>query len=284
MRKKIKIGLLHTTIRPDEKLIIEASKKRSINLVPIDVRRQILIKDSSFNQFDLLLQRCVSTTLGLHATVFFESMGIGVVNSLAISYICENKFATSLRLINSNIPTIPFALVFSEEEAVAAVELLGGYPVVIKPVSGSWGRLLAKINDRDALEAVIEQKLILGTPPHKAFYLQKYIDKKGRDIRVTTAGNKVVCAIYRESDHWITNTARGATAKPCIVDSNLKNLSLKVAKAVGGGILGIDFFETNNGYVVNEVNHTAEFKNIQRVTRVDVAGAILDYCVEKAHA
>lgn len=283
MRKKLKIGLLHTTIRPDEKLLLEAAKKRPVDLVSIDIRVQILNKNNSFRQFNIMLQRCVSTTLGFHATVFFESMGIRVVNSLAVSYICDNKFATSLKLTNSNIPTVPFAMVFSEEEAVKAVEILGGYPVVIKPVSGSWGRLLAKINDRDALEAVIEQKLVLGTPPHRAFYLQKYIDKKGRDIRVTTAGNKVICAIYRESDHWITNTARGAKAKPCRVDSDLKKLSLKVTKAIGGGVLGIDVFETDNGYIVNEVNHTAEFKNIQRVTGVDVAGAILDYCMEEVY-
>ena len=276
----MRIALIHSTIRGDEKLLIKAAKERKIELVQVDIRKQILNSDTWRDKFDVVLERCVSTTLGMHSITFFESLGVPVVNPSNVAQLCMDKFATSLRLQKLNVPTIAFAVVFSEEEASQAIEQLGGYPVVMKPATGSWGRLLAKINDRDALEAVIEQKMILGTPPHKAFYIQKYVEKNGRDIRVTTAGNKVICAIYRVSTHWISNTSRGARALKCKVDKELEKISVSASKAVGGGVLGIDVFETDDGYVVNEVNHTTEFKNVQAVTGVDVASVILSYCKE----
>lgn len=279
----MKIGLLHSTIRGDEKLLLSAARGRKIDLVPVDIRKEIFDPNLYDKKFDVVIQRSLSSTLGVYATEFFESIGIPVVNPLSVVQICIDKFATSLVLQKNKIPTIPFAMAFTEAQAVEAIKNLGGYPVVIKPASGSWGRLLAKINDQDALEAVLEQKSVLGSPAHKAFYIQKFVNKPGRDIRVTTAGNKVICAIYRETEHWITNTARGAKAIPCKVDKKLESLSKKVSKTIGGGILGIDFFEENGGYVVNEVNHTTEFKNVQAVTGVDVAGAMLDYAKEVAN-
>lgn len=278
------IGLVHSTIRGDEKLLIQAAKAKRINLELIDIRSQIL-SYSLWKKRDInvVLERCISTTFGMHAVSFFESLGITTVNNSKVAQLCTDKFATSLKLQQQNIPTVPFTMAFTEEQAVQAVDELGGYPIVLKPASGSWGRLLAKINDRDALEAVIEQKLILGTPPHKALYIQKFINKPDRDIRVTTAGSKVICAIYRKTNHWISNTARGAKAFPCKVSQDLENISLAASNAVGGGILGIDVFETRNGYLINEVNHTTEFKNVQAVTGVNIAKAILNYCQEVAH-
>ncbi|MBI2036516.1 lysine biosynthesis protein LysX [Candidatus Microgenomates bacterium] len=280
--KKVKIGLLHTTIRGDEKLLIDAAKRRNVNLRLVDVREQILDPVSYQERFDVVLERCLSTVKGSHAIEFFESMRIPVVNNLSVARLCENKFLTSLTLFKHRVPTPRFSLIFGEEQAKAAVLELGGYPVVIKPVHGSWGRLVAKLNDAHALEAVIEQKLTLGGPHHQAIYMQKYIEKPGRDIRVHVIGGKVIAAIYRKSNHWITNTARGAEAVPCKVDRALKKIALATGKAIGEGVLGLDLFETKNGYVVNEVNHTIEFKNVQRVTGIDIAGTILDYCLKVA--
>lgn len=276
----MRAGLLHTTIRGDEKLLIQAAKNRGVDLELVDVRKQVFNPKVQTYSFDIALERCISTTLGMHAITYFESMGLPVVNSSEVADICVDKFATSLRLLDNNVATVPFAMAFTEEQAIKAIEQLGGYPVVIKPAIGSWGRLLAKINDRDALEAVLEQKQVLGTPPHKAFYIQDFIEKPDRDIRVIMAGSKVICAIYRETKHWISNTARGAEAKKCPVDKDLEAICVSASSAVGGGILGVDVFETTEGYVINEINHTTEFKNVQRVTGVDVAVAMLDYCRE----
>ena len=277
MSKKT-IAMVHTTIRGDEKLLMDAAKPRNISLSVVDMREQLLSPYSWRKRYGVVLERCVSTTIGTHAISFFEALGTPVVNNSHTAGICVDKFVTSLVLKKAKVPTVAFAMAFDEPQALRAVSELGGYPVVIKPASGSWGRLLAKINDRDSLEAIIEQKMVLGSPSHKALYIQKFVDKPGRDIRVTVVGGNVVCAIYRGSEHWITNTARGAEAKPCPVDRDLKKISLAASNAVGGGVLGIDVFETDEGYVINEINHTVEFKNVQRVTGVDVAGAILEYC------
>ncbi len=274
----LKIGMLHSTIRGDEKLLIQSAKKMKVDLEVLDIRKEVLNPQTYRSRFGVVLERSISTTMGMHATTFFESLKIPVVNPMSVAQLCNDKFATSLRLQYKKVPIVPFAMAFTEERTVEAIGQLGGYPVIIKPPAGSWGRLLAKINDRDALEAVLEQKMVLGSPAHKAFYIQKFVEKNGTDIRVTTVGNKVICAIYRKTSHWITNTARGAKAHPLRVNNDLEKISLATSRAVGGGVLGIDIFETNGGYVVNEVNHTTEFKNVQAVTKVDVASAILEYC------
>jgi [lysine-biosynthesis-protein LysW]--L-2-aminoadipate ligase len=272
------IGIMHTTIRGDEKLLMEAAKKRKLNTLVFDVRKQIYNPITWEGKLDVVLERCISTMMGMHTIRFFDMLGIPTVNTLTIAQLCDDKFATSLRLLRDNVPTVPFTMAFSEEQAKKAIVQLGGYPVVLKPSSGSWGRLLAKINDDDALEAVLEQKSVLGSPSHKAFYIQKFIHKPERDIRVTVVDHEPVCAIYRETKHWISNTARGAVAKNCPIDNDLRKISIDTSKSIGGGVLGIDIFETGAGYVVNEVNYTAEFKNVQRVTKTDVAGVIIDYC------
>lgn len=278
----MRIGLLHTTIRGDEKLLIAAARELGVELEIVDVRKEVFNPATYEARFDVALERCVSTVKGMAAIRFFEGLGIPVVNNFKVASLCEDKFATSLALRNTQVPTPRVALVFSEKEAREAIKDLDGYPVVLKPLTGSWGRLIARINDEDALEAVLEHKEILGSPTQKAFYLQEHVAKPERDIRVTVVGNKVVCAIYRESPHWITNTARGAEARPCEVSKGLAKISLDASKAVGGGVLGIDIFETGDGYLVNEVNHTTEFKNVQRVTGVDVAGEIINYCRQVA--
>lgn len=277
-KTKLKLGLLHSTIREEEKLLIQEAGKKHIDLTILDARYQVFNPNKWNNYFDVILERCLSTTIGVQTTLFFERLGMKVVNSSQITNNCDNKFLTSLLLHEHKVPTVPFALVFTEKEAKDAVNQLGGYPVVMKPVSGSWGRLLAKVNDDDSLEGIIEQKQVLGSPIQKALYLQKYINKPGRDIRVVVINSQVICAIYRETSHWITNTARGAEAKNCSIDPKLTEICSKASNAVGGGILGIDIFETDKGYTVNEINHTMEYKNVQRVTGINVASEILEYC------
>ncbi|MBI4226255.1 lysine biosynthesis protein LysX [Candidatus Roizmanbacteria bacterium] len=275
-----RMAILHSTIRGDEKLIIEAARKRNVDIKLVDVRSEILRPYQSSIEFDLALERCVSTVKGMHATRYYESVGIPVVNSSQIASICEDKFLTSLTLKKNQVPTVDFALVFSLPQAKQAIELMGGFPVVLKPTQGSWGRLLAKINDQDSLEAVLEHKEVLGSPQQKAFYLQKFVQKPDRDIRTFVIDGKVICAIYRTSPHWITNTARGGIATNCPITKELADISKKASDAVGGGILAMDIFETEKGYAINEINHTMEFKNSEAPTRVSISGAIVDYCLQ----
>ncbi len=278
------LGIFHSTIRGDEKLIIKACKRLGVEFELYDIRKLVLEPENFKVSFDIALNRSVSNTKGRYLTFFLESFGVEVINSSKVLQICEDKFLTSLALRRAGVPTVDFLMVFSLEQAKEAVERLGGYPVVIKSPLGSWGRFMAKVNDEEALEAVIELKMGLQAPYHKAFYIQKYIDKGGRDIRAFVIGGRTICAIYRNSSHWITNTARGGVATNCPVDKDLAEICRRASEAVGGGILAMDLFETRDGYVINEINHTMEFKNSEKPTGVSISEEIVKFCIEKLKA
>ena len=193
--------------------------------------------------------------------------------------ICGDKLLTSVALQEHNVSQPAVKIAFTEESALQAIEEMG-YPVVLKPAVGSWGRLLSKINDRDAAEAILEHKTILGSYHHSIFYIQKYIDKKGRDIRSFVVGDRCIAAIYRTSHHWITNTARGGIATNCPVTDELNDISVRAANAVGGGIVAIDVFETEQNLLVNEVNYTMEFRNSIAPTGVNIPKHIVDYTIK----
>lgn len=279
-----KIGLLHSIIRGDEKLLIQAANKYGVEIILIDVVKQTFCPDFYQPGLKVVLERCVSAVQGLYATKFFESLGLKMINSYAVASTCVDKFMTSLVLQQTRIPTLAFALVFNQEQAFEAVHKLGGFPVVIKPTVGSWGRLLAKANDKDALEAIIEHKDILGSPQQKAIYIQQYVKKPERDIRAFVIGGKTVAAIYRNSPHWITNTARGGKVEKCFVTNELKKLCQDTSEAIGGGILALDILETKECLKVIEVNHTMEFKNSEQPTGVSISGEIINYCLEAGYA
>lgn len=155
-----------------------------------------------------------------------------------------------------------------------------GYPVVLKPAIGSWGRLMARVNDRDSAEAILEHKDTLGGIQHSLFYIQEYIEKPGRDIRAFVVGGETICAIERHSDHWITNTSRGGNAGTYPVTAELDNLCRRTSEAIGGGIQAVDVFESDRGLLVNEVNYTMEFRNSIEPTGVNIPEKIIDYVLE----
>jgi len=278
----MKVGFLHSLIRPDEKLLINEFKKyKEIELIFIDVRNLIFDLDDKETFVDIILERCINHSRALHAMMLYENMGLKSVNSSKVALTCGDKLLTSIALSAHNVPQPSVNVAFTEDSAIKAIESMG-YPVVIKPAVGSWGRLLAKVNDRDAAEALLEHKTILGSYHHSIFYIQKYIPKKGRDIRSFVVGDECIAAIYRTSDHWITNTARGGIPSNCPVTDEIKHISLQAANAVGGGILAIDLFETEEGLLVNEVNYTMEFKNSITPTGVNIPARIVDYVISQA--
>jgi len=274
----MRLGMLFSRIRVEERLLIEAAKRRRIDLVMVDSREVVFDLDSRFD-YDVLLERDVSHARALYALNLLENSGVHTINTYHVALVCGDKVATSKALRDAGVPTPDVKVAFTPESALSAIEELG-YPVVLKPVTGSWGRLLAKINDRDAAEAVLEHKDHLGSYYHKIFYVQRYINKPGRDIRAFVIGDDVVCAIYRMSDHWITNTARGGIALNCPLTPELRRTSLAAAKAVGGGVLAVDLIESKGGLMAHEVNYTVEFRNSIDTTGVDIADRIIDYAVE----
>jgi [lysine-biosynthesis-protein LysW]--L-2-aminoadipate ligase len=276
--RKFKLGILFSRIRVEEKMLIEEAQRRGIEVVKVDSRKLIFDLDSRFD-FDVLLEREISHSRALYALNLFEGSGVVTINTYDVARVCGDKVATSKALRDHGVPTPDVKVAFTKESALSAIEELG-YPVVLKPVTGSWGRLLAKINDRDAAEAVLEHKENLGSYYHSIFYIQKYIDKPDRDIRALVVGDETICAIYRSSSHWITNTARGGEASNCPVTDELNEICLEAAEAVGGGVLAIDLMETDDGLVVHEVNYTTEFRNSIDPAGVDIPAKVIDY-VEK---
>ena len=228
----------------------------------------------------MLFERSISYSRGVYISKIYEANGVKVVNSSLVAERCGDKYVTSQILVREHIPTPRVLMAFDEEAALQAVDALG-YPCVLKPVIGSWGRLLAKVDDRHSAEAFIEHKATLGVN-HQVFYVQEYINKPGRDIRAFVVGEEPIAAIYRTSSNWITNTARGGIASNCPLTPELSELCRQTAHALGGGLVAIDVFETENGLTFNEVNHTMEFRNSITTTGVNIPALMVDYVLAQA--
>jgi [lysine-biosynthesis-protein LysW]--L-2-aminoadipate ligase len=279
------VGFLHSLIRPDEKMLLDEFARRRVAIEPIDDRHVTFALGGPAGRpaLDVVIERCINHSRALHALRLYEGQGVRCVNSFRVASTCGDKLLTSAVLQEHGVPQPDVRVAFTPESALAAIEELG-YPVVLKPAVGSWGRLLAKVNDRDAAEALLEHKTVLGSYHHSIFYIQKYIEKRGRDIRAFVVGDECIAAIYRTSPHWITNTARGGRATRCPIGDDLAGLAVAGARAVGGGVVALDIFESPNGLLVNEINYTMEFKNSVEPTGVNIPGRIVDYVLRQAEA
>jgi [lysine-biosynthesis-protein LysW]--L-2-aminoadipate ligase len=275
-----RLAILTSRIRVEEKLLIDALKDRAIAFDIIDDGELLLDlsrPDERWRAYDAVLCRSMSQSRGLAVLHVLEYWGVRVYNSATVTATCNDKLLTTLALRRAGIPTPRTLLAFDPQETIRGIEMLG-YPVVLKPITGSWGRLLARINDRDAAEAVLEHQETLGSYQHHIHYVQEHIAKPQRDIRAFVVGSRTSCAIYRTSEHWVTNTARGAVASNCPVTSELDRLCVRAAQAVGGGILAIDLLEDpQRGLLINEINATMEFRNSIAPTGVDIPNEMLEY-------
>jgi [lysine-biosynthesis-protein LysW]--L-2-aminoadipate ligase len=274
----MKIGFLHSLMRKDEKLLLEELGGRdSVEVVMIDDRKLAFnLGGPDLPRVDVIFERCINHYRALHALRLFEGMGIPCVNSFRVADVCGNKILTSTALMEQGVPQPEVRIAFTVESALREMDDMG-YPVVLKPAVGSWGRLLTRVNDRDAAEAVLEHKTVLGTFHHSIFYLQRYVEKEGRDIRSFVVGGQCIAAVYRSSDHWITNTAKGAQVSACPVTEELESISQAAARAVGGGMVAVDLLESPEGLLVNEVNYTMEFKNSVAPTGVNIPRHMVDH-------
>ena len=278
----MKIAILCSRIRVEEKLLLAAFEARDVSFEAIDVRTLAPSIDGDMGEFDVVLVRCLSDTRAFYLTRWLERLGVRTINRHRALATCGDKLLTSLAFEEAGLPTPRTVFGFEPGRMVEAIEGIG-YPAVLKPLRGSWGRLLARVNDRYAAEALLEHKATLGGVPHSVFYAQQYVDKPGRDLRTMVVGNEVPYAIWRISEHWITNTARGGQTSVCPVTAEIRDLSLRAARAVGGEIVAVDLLESADGdLLVNEVNHTPEFHGAVRTVDIDIAGTIADYVIEMA--
>jgi [lysine-biosynthesis-protein LysW]--L-2-aminoadipate ligase len=284
-----RVGFLMTRLRTEEKLLLEEfSRRPEVDVVRIMDGERFFDISQLPEAVDVVFERSISYSRGLYISRIFEAHGVPVVNPSIVAERCGDKYVTSQILAREGIPTPRVLMAFDEDAALAAVESIG-YPCVLKPVVGSWGRLLAKVDNRSNAESLIEHKATLGVN-HQVFYIQEYIDKPGRDIRAFVIGEEPICAIYRSSDSWITNTARGGVASNCPLTPEITDLCMRAARAVSGdcdttswgGLLALDLFETEGGLTINEINHTMEFRNSISTTGVNIPEKMVDYVLEQA--
>ncbi|MFP4200073.1 MAG: lysine biosynthesis protein LysX [Clostridia bacterium] len=281
------VSLICSRVRVEEKMLLAAFEKRGVEVRRYDERDLVLdlqrAEESDISRSDLAFLRAIAHSRAVALSEILESWDIETVNSHRTIAMTGDKLSTTAALVRAGVPCPAVRVAFDGPAALRAAEGMG-YPVVFKPVVGSWGRLISRANDRDAAEALIEHKVVLGSPSHGVFYVQQYVDKPGRDIRVFTIGGEPVAAIYRYSDHWVTNTARGAKVRVCPLYPEMVDVCRRASLAVGGGLLAVDLLESDGELLVNEINHTMEFRNSVGPTGVDIPGLMVDYVISQVEA
>jgi len=275
------ITILYDTIRWEEKALLEAGTKNNINIQMVDCKKLAIDLEKKPEDYGIVIQRCVSYYRNLHSTAALEGLGVKVINCLNTGIFAGNKLFTHMLLRKVGVPT-PYATVaFSKEAALEAMDKQG-YPKVIKPTVGSWGRLISKLNDKDSAEGIIESRENMY-PIYQIHYLEEFVRRPPRDIRAIMVGDKIVAAIYRTSGNgnWKTNMALGGIAEECKVTSEMEEMCIKAKNAVQGDIVGVDLMESEDkGLVVHEVNNTTEYKNTVRVCGVDIPSLMLNYALK----
>ena len=280
----MKVSITFDRLRWEEKALSEAAESAGLEASLVDVKGLVFEVPKRHPELgDVVLQRCISHYRSLLLTQTLEGAGAHVINSHAVAEVCSNKLATSIALSKAGVPTPRTYLALSSEAVEAAAEELG-YPLVLKPFTGSWGRMVTIVRDRGTLLALVEYKEELASPIEHMYYMQEYVQRPPRDIRAIVAGDSIVACVHRYAPpgEWRTNVARGGTSKAFKPDEELKETVLAAAEAVGGGILGVDAMETSSGYVVHEVNNTVEFKGAQSAVDVDIPAKLVRYVANSA--
>jgi [lysine-biosynthesis-protein LysW]--L-2-aminoadipate ligase len=276
----LRLGVLVSYLRQEEKLILAAARARGMIVTPVFDRNLTLDLSAptaaeSGVDVDVMLDRSVVHSRAGYTLWAMNRWGIPTLNSAAAVTICDDKARASMVLEAAGIPSPRTFVAYSVESALEACESLG-YPAVLKPVTGSWGRLISKVNGPDQARAIISQKSEHGSFHHEIYYIQEFVEKPGRDIRAYVVGGEIVAASYRTSQHWITNAARGAVSVPCPVTPEIEDLAIRACNVVGARLAGVDLIETADGLKVIEINTGGEFKGLMTTTDRDIAGEIVE--------
>jgi len=279
-----KICIVFDRLRAEEKMLQKEASDLGHDIVMLDAKITQINTDSKkgdFNLGDVVLERCVSYFRGLHFTASLEFLDIPVLNKFEVANVCGNKMFMTLLLKKHNIPTPKTYFSFSSESAAENLEKVG-FPLVIKPVIGSWGRGVMPLKDRDTMEAVFEIRDITDSPHDRIYYLQELINRPPRDIRIITIGDQAIAAMYRKSSGGFkTNIALGADPEICEITKEMEDMAIKASKAMGGGILGIDMMEDDEkGLVIHEVNNTVEFKGLARVVQRNIPQEMVKFALD----
>lgn len=281
-----RVCIVFDRLRVEEKMLKKEASELGHDVIMLDAKITQINTDSKKEDFDLgdvVLERCVSYFRGLHFTASLEFMDIPVLNKFDVASVCGNKMFMTLLLKKNNIKTPKTYFSFSSQSASENLEKVG-YPLVIKPIIGSWGRGVMPIRDKDTMEAISEIRDITDSPHDRIYYLQELINRPPRDIRVITVGDEPIAAMYRKSSgKFKTNIALGADPEICEITKEMEDIASKASKAMGGGILGVDIMEDEKrGLVVHEVNNTVEFKGLARVAKRNIPKEMIEFALNYA--
>jgi [lysine-biosynthesis-protein LysW]---L-2-aminoadipate ligase len=277
--------ILYDTIRWEEKSLYEAAKRKGVLDCQLLDCKDFFVDLNQVNSYyeqKTVIQRSVSYFKNVHSTAAFEGLGASVINPLNTAILCGNKLFCHMLLRKEDIKTPKSIAAFSEKSALEGLEWLG-YPAIIKPTIGSWGRLIALLKDKYAAQAVIEDRQHMF-PLYHVYYLEEFVNRPPRDIRAIVVGDSIAAAIYRYAgnDEWKTNMALGGRAENCPITKDLEDICIRSSKAVGGKVVGVDLMESDKeGLLVHEVNNTTEFKNTVKVTGVDIPGLIIEFACQQ---
>lgn len=235
-------------------------------------------RGKQLSQYDAVLPRVGAsiTFFGLAVMRQFEQMDVytpnpsnGIANS-------RDKLR-SIQILSRHDISIP-ATTFVRDRAdvLAAIERVGGAPVVIKLLEGTQGIGVILAPDTKVAEAVIET--LQSTKQN--VLIQRFIsESRGRDIRALVVGDRVVAAMRRKAqgDEFRSNVHRGGTTELIELDAAYERVAVQSAQIMGLRIAGVDMLESDRGPLVLEVNSSPGLEGIEGATGLDVAGAMIDY-------
>jgi [lysine-biosynthesis-protein LysW]---L-2-aminoadipate ligase len=283
----VKLCIIYDKVRFEEKELYDKARMRGLKTQIIDAKSINIGTNSKKNDLelgDIVLQRSISHYRGLYLTACLEFLGFLVINSFKVGEICGNKLLTSIMLAKQNIPTPTTHFAFSSESLLNLINKTG-FPLVVKPIVGSWGRGVFALRDNEAANMIVELREEDDNPLSRIYYIQEMVKRPPRDLRCIVVGDRVVAAVYRYSANkeWRTNIARGGRTEEASITKELEDITLKAARVVGGGVLGVDLMEDDTrGLLVHEINNTVEFHGASKVAKTDIASAIIDYSIETA--
>ena len=283
----VEVSIICDKVRFEEKMLYEKAQSKGIKSKIVDAKTLTVGTDSKPKDFllgDIILQRSVSYYRGLYLTACLEFLGFKVINRFEVGQTCGNKLITSIKLAENKIPSPKTQFAFSAESGLENIKKTG-FPVVLKPIVGSWGRGIYPLRNLETASMIVEMREEDNSPLSRIYYIQEMVDRPPRDIRCIVIDDHAVTAIYRYSSQseWRTNVARGGDVELAPITKEIEDLAVRAAKAVGGGILGVDMMEDKNrGLVVHEVNNTVEFRGAASVSEADIPNAMIDYAVKLA--
>lgn len=275
----MRMGLIHSRIRMDEKRLMDAARSRAVEVVPIDTTTLVFELEKCHLDVDVVLERCIDHHRAEYALTVLNSWGIPTVNREKVVETYGNRLLMSQALLQHRVTTPPVRVAFTPESALCAMQELG-YPVVMKPLEGPKEQLISRIQDKYTAETVLEHKRILGTYHHSIFYIQKHIEAPGHDIRAYVVGSETIAALSVQTSHWIRPIDEGGLVVPYPVTPELNTIAVRAAEAMGGGIVAVDLIRTKNEWYVVDVGTAIGLAEASDHTGVDISDRIVQYAIE----